>query len=57
MSYKLCPVKRKIGPGCPDFEIAALAPDDQLLAVAEALINLASKHPAQAAVVKLGFSV
>jgi RNA polymerase sigma factor (TIGR02999 family) len=38
-----------------EFEIAAPAADDQLLAVNEALTKLASAHPAQAEVVKLRY--
>jgi len=38
-----------------DFEIAAPCPDDQLLAVHEALDKLARKHPVQAEVVKLRY--
>jgi RNA polymerase sigma factor (sigma-70 family) len=40
-----------------EFEIAAPAPDDQLVAVNDALTTLAAAHPAQAEVVKLRYFV
>lgn len=40
-----------------DIEISAPAPDDQLLAVHEALIKFAATHPAEADVVKLRYFV
>ena len=40
-----------------EFEIAAPAPDDQLVVVNDALTRLAAAHPAQAEVVKLRYFV
>jgi RNA polymerase sigma factor (TIGR02999 family) len=40
-----------------EFEIAAPAPDDQLVAVNDALTTLAAAHPMQAEVVKLRYFV